>query len=107
MISISTAEGKWPGNWESEYLFSLRDLQLLDLDDDVRKDTIVSIFLSVEKVIINNISIFFFLYFISVAFTDDPYVSVKFKKLTIKLMNFYKQVFIISNPIAIVFVYYK
>ncbi|XP_047981512.1 large ribosomal RNA subunit accumulation protein YCED homolog 2, chloroplastic isoform X2 [Salvia hispanica] len=51
LIAISTAEAKWHGNWNSEYLFSLRDLQLLDLSDDdgVRKDTNVSINLSVQK----------------------------------------------------------
>ncbi|XP_057773631.1 large ribosomal RNA subunit accumulation protein YCED homolog 2, chloroplastic isoform X2 [Salvia miltiorrhiza] len=48
LISISTAEAKWHGKWNSEYLFSLRDLQLLDLDD-VHKDTNVSIALSVQK----------------------------------------------------------
>ncbi|KAL1556449.1 large ribosomal RNA subunit accumulation protein YCED 2, chloroplastic isoform X2 [Salvia divinorum] len=51
LIAISTAEAKWHGNWNSEYLFSLRDLQLLDLSDDdgVHKDTNVSINLSVQK----------------------------------------------------------
>ncbi|KAL1556450.1 large ribosomal RNA subunit accumulation protein YCED 2, chloroplastic isoform X2 [Salvia divinorum] len=52
LIAISTAEAKWHGNWNSEYLFSLRDLQLLDLSDDdgVHKDTNVSINLSVQKI---------------------------------------------------------
>lgn len=61
LISISTAEGKWHGNWESEYLFSLRDLQLLDLsDDDVREDTAVSVFLTVERVNNNTLFVYTF-----------------------------------------------
>ncbi|KAI3501977.1 hypothetical protein L1887_30007 [Cichorium endivia] len=31
LIRISTAEGKWQGNWNADYSFSLRDLRLEDL----------------------------------------------------------------------------
>ncbi|KAL4570008.1 hypothetical protein LXL04_025657 [Taraxacum kok-saghyz] len=31
LIRISTAEGKWQGNWNADYSFSLRDLRLQDL----------------------------------------------------------------------------
>ncbi|GJS06732.1 hypothetical protein Tco_0363528 [Tanacetum coccineum] len=31
LVRISTAEGKWQGNWNADYNFTLRDLQLDDL----------------------------------------------------------------------------
>ncbi|KAK1438063.1 hypothetical protein QVD17_03875 [Tagetes erecta] len=34
LIRISTAEGKWQGNWNADYNFSLRDLRLDDLVED-------------------------------------------------------------------------
>ncbi|XP_071696278.1 large ribosomal RNA subunit accumulation protein YCED homolog 2, chloroplastic-like [Rutidosis leptorrhynchoides] len=34
LIRISTAEGKWQGNWNADYNFSLRDLRLEDLVED-------------------------------------------------------------------------
>lgn len=34
LIRISTAEGKWQGNCNADYIFSLRDLRLDDLVED-------------------------------------------------------------------------
>ncbi|KAH6773986.1 E3 ubiquitin-protein ligase [Perilla frutescens var. frutescens] len=51
LIRISTSEAKWHGNWNSEYLLSLRDLQLHDLSHDHlhKDDTNVFINLSIQK----------------------------------------------------------
>lgn len=53
MIRISTADGRWHGNWSCDYLLSLQDLRLGDLveeDDGNKKDAQVSVNLSVHKV---------------------------------------------------------
>ncbi|KAL3830653.1 hypothetical protein ACJIZ3_019455 [Penstemon smallii] len=49
LITISTSDGKWHGNWDCDYTFSLQDLQLHDLLEDVHKDTHVSLTLSIQK----------------------------------------------------------
>lgn len=51
LIKISTAEGRWQGKWNTEYNFSLRDLQLQDLAEDGNGEAKVSISLCVDKVI--------------------------------------------------------
>lgn len=50
LITISTAEGRWQGNWTSDYIFTLRDLQLEDLAEDGQKDAHVFIKLCIQKV---------------------------------------------------------
>ncbi|KAK9275343.1 hypothetical protein L1049_022607 [Liquidambar formosana] len=49
LIKISTAEGRWHGNWTCDYIFSLRQLRLEDLADDGHKDADVSINLCIHK----------------------------------------------------------
>lgn len=49
LITISTAEGRWNGKWECDYLFNLHQLQLHDLSIDAHKDTNVFINLSIQK----------------------------------------------------------
>ncbi|XP_015582064.1 large ribosomal RNA subunit accumulation protein YCED homolog 2, chloroplastic isoform X2 [Ricinus communis] len=49
LISISTADGKWHGKWNCDYLLSLQDLQLEDLIEDEQKDAEVSISLCIQK----------------------------------------------------------
>ncbi|XP_004296480.1 PREDICTED: uncharacterized protein LOC101290944 [Fragaria vesca subsp. vesca] len=52
VIRISTADGRWHGNWGCDYLLSLQDLRLADLiedDDGNTKDAQVSVNLSVHK----------------------------------------------------------
>ncbi|XP_061990982.1 large ribosomal RNA subunit accumulation protein YCED homolog 2, chloroplastic [Rosa rugosa] len=52
VIRISTADGRWHGNWGCDYLLSLQDLRLGDLveeDDGNKKDAQVSVNLSVHK----------------------------------------------------------
>ncbi|KAK1387330.1 large ribosomal RNA subunit accumulation protein YCED-like [Heracleum sosnowskyi] len=49
LIKISTAEGRWQGKWNTEYNFSLRDLQLQDLAEDGNGEAKVSISLCVDK----------------------------------------------------------
>ncbi|OMO72336.1 hypothetical protein COLO4_27670 [Corchorus olitorius] len=50
LITISTADGRWPGTWSCDYLLSLRDLNLDDLlEDDEQKDAQVSINLCIHK----------------------------------------------------------
>ncbi|KAK4348254.1 hypothetical protein RND71_034593 [Anisodus tanguticus] len=49
LVRISTSEGRWHGEWNSDYIFSLRDLQLEDLAEDAHTDTQVSINLSIHK----------------------------------------------------------
>lgn len=57
MITVSPSDGRWHGNWNSEYVVSLKQLRLADLieDDDHlhqhnNKDAQVSINLSIQKV---------------------------------------------------------
>lgn len=50
LITISTADGRWQGNWTSDYIFTLRDLQLEDLAEDGQKDAHVFINLCIQKV---------------------------------------------------------
>ncbi|KAL0296453.1 UNVERIFIED_CONTAM: Large ribosomal RNA subunit accumulation protein YCED2, chloroplastic [Sesamum radiatum] len=45
------SDGRWHGKWNSDYTFSIQELQLHDLPDDVQKDTDVSVALSIQKVI--------------------------------------------------------
>ncbi|KAI3453273.1 hypothetical protein Pfo_009936 [Paulownia fortunei] len=49
LITISTSDGRWHGKWHCDYIFSLQELQLHDLSDDVHKDTNVSISLCIQK----------------------------------------------------------
>nr|ACJ83320.1 unknown [Medicago truncatula]AFK47812.1 unknown [Medicago truncatula] len=54
LITISPADGKYNGEWTSDYLVSLRDLHLQDLievEDDPRKNAQVVINLCVQKVV--------------------------------------------------------
>ncbi|CAN4105507.1 unnamed protein product [Withania somnifera] len=49
LVTISTSDGRWHGEWNCDYIFSLRDLQLEDLAEDGHTDTQVSITLSIHK----------------------------------------------------------
>ncbi|XP_058097939.1 large ribosomal RNA subunit accumulation protein YCED homolog 2, chloroplastic isoform X2 [Magnolia sinica] len=49
LITISTSDGKWHGQWTYDYIFSLRELQVADLAEDGQKDAEVSISLSIDK----------------------------------------------------------
>lgn len=56
LITVSPSDGRWHGNWNSEYVVSLKQLRLADLieDDDhlhqhKNKDAQVSINLSIQK----------------------------------------------------------
>ncbi|KAL0409162.1 UNVERIFIED_CONTAM: Large ribosomal RNA subunit accumulation protein YCED2, chloroplastic [Sesamum radiatum] len=50
LITISPSDGRWHGKWNSDYTFSIQELQLHDLPDDVQKDTDVSVALSIQKI---------------------------------------------------------
>uniref|UniRef100_A0A2P2LCV4 Uncharacterized protein n=1 Tax=Rhizophora mucronata TaxID=61149 RepID=A0A2P2LCV4_RHIMU len=65
LITISTTDGRWQGNWSSDYLLSFQDLQLEDLIEDEYKDGKVSISLSIQKVIpaFSNFAIVFLAHF--------------------------------------------
>eukprot|EP00268_Persea_americana_P067295 TRINITY_DN9246_c0_g1_i1.p1 TRINITY_DN9246_c0_g1~~TRINITY_DN9246_c0_g1_i1.p1 ORF type:complete len:239 (-),score=34.65 TRINITY_DN9246_c0_g1_i1:358-1074(-) len=49
LITISTTDGRWQGQWTNDYIFSLRELQLEDLAEEGQKDTQVSIHLDIQK----------------------------------------------------------
>ncbi|CAK9140742.1 unnamed protein product [Ilex paraguariensis] len=49
LITISTSDGRWHGEWKRDYLFSLQDLQLEDLAEDGHRDAEVSITLFIHK----------------------------------------------------------
>ncbi|MCD9643553.1 hypothetical protein HAX54_031136 [Datura stramonium] len=49
LVRISTSDGRWHGEWNSDYILSLRDLQLEDLAEDGQTNTQVSIKLSMHK----------------------------------------------------------
>ncbi|KAG9150783.1 hypothetical protein Leryth_002935 [Lithospermum erythrorhizon] len=51
LVTVSTADGKWHGNWNLDYVFSLQQLQLQDLseDDHDNKDSQVSVKLCIHK----------------------------------------------------------
>ncbi|XP_055804091.1 large ribosomal RNA subunit accumulation protein YCED homolog 2, chloroplastic [Solanum dulcamara] len=49
LVTISSSDGRWRGEWNCDYIFSLRDLQLEDLAEDGQTDTQVSIQLSIHK----------------------------------------------------------
>ncbi|WJZ81372.1 hypothetical protein VitviT2T_001218 [Vitis vinifera] len=50
LITISTSDGRWHGKWNSDYVFSFRELQLEDLvEEDEEKDAEVSISLCIHK----------------------------------------------------------
>ncbi|KZV21329.1 hypothetical protein F511_24510 [Dorcoceras hygrometricum] len=52
LITISSSDGRWHGNWNCDYTFTLRQLlHQQDLPDDVDKDADVSINLCIQKVI--------------------------------------------------------
>lgn len=59
LITLSPSEGKWNGNWNTQYNVSLRDLQLQDLVEDGPTNSRVSVDLSVQRVI-NKLSFLFF-----------------------------------------------
>ncbi|GAB4842819.1 hypothetical protein Ancab_012796 [Ancistrocladus abbreviatus] len=48
-VSTSSGNGRWPGKWTCDYIFSLKDLHLEDLAEDGRFDTQVSVTLSLQK----------------------------------------------------------
>jgi len=52
LITLSPSEGKWNGNWKTQYDVSLRDLQLQDLVEDGPPNSRVSVDLSVQRVTI-------------------------------------------------------
>lgn len=39
LVTVSTADGKWQGNWNLDYVFSLQQLQLQDLSEDDNDQT--------------------------------------------------------------------
>ncbi|XP_015066126.1 large ribosomal RNA subunit accumulation protein YCED homolog 2, chloroplastic [Solanum pennellii] len=47
LVRISSSDGKWHGEWNSDYIFTLRDLQLEDLAEE--RDTPIYIQLSIHK----------------------------------------------------------
>ncbi|XP_010466141.1 PREDICTED: uncharacterized protein LOC104746377 [Camelina sativa] len=49
LITLSPSEGKWNGNWNTQYDVSLRDLQLQDLVEDGPANSRVSVDLSVQR----------------------------------------------------------
>ncbi|XP_065865425.1 large ribosomal RNA subunit accumulation protein YCED homolog 2, chloroplastic isoform X1 [Euphorbia lathyris] len=52
LVTISTGDGKWQGNWTCQFLISLEDLHLQDLIEDhhqQHKDAQVSVTLTVQK----------------------------------------------------------
>nr|GMD65487.1 large ribosomal RNA subunit accumulation protein YCED homolog 2, chloroplastic [Ipomoea batatas] len=49
LITISTSDGKWQGSWNSDYTFSLRDLHLQELAEDINQDAQVSVTLCIHK----------------------------------------------------------
>ncbi|KAI9118803.1 hypothetical protein K1719_010248 [Acacia pycnantha] len=52
LITISTGDGKWLGEWTSDYKLSLKDLQLQDLvevEEDKKKNAQVLVSLSIQK----------------------------------------------------------
>ncbi|KAJ9549346.1 hypothetical protein OSB04_021889 [Centaurea solstitialis] len=54
LIRISTAEGKWQGNWTADYNFSLRDLRLDDLvEDGDPNDARAFVSLSIHRITTN------------------------------------------------------
>lgn len=51
LITLSPSEGKWNGNWNTQYNVSLRDLQLEDLVESGPANARVAVDLSVQRVI--------------------------------------------------------
>ncbi|XP_054793206.1 large ribosomal RNA subunit accumulation protein YCED homolog 2, chloroplastic-like [Prosopis cineraria] len=52
LITVSTSDGKWHGEWTSDYKLSLQDLQLQDLvevEEDKKKNAQVLVSLSIQK----------------------------------------------------------
>ncbi|KFK39306.1 hypothetical protein AALP_AA3G227200 [Arabis alpina] len=49
LITLSPSEGKWNGNWNTQYNVSLRDLNLQDLVEDGPTNSRVSVDLSVQR----------------------------------------------------------
>ncbi|KAH0456448.1 hypothetical protein IEQ34_014355 [Dendrobium chrysotoxum] len=49
LITISTSCGKWQGQWNCDYLLSLRELQLADLAEEGDKNAEVLVSLSIQK----------------------------------------------------------
>ncbi|GKV39255.1 hypothetical protein SLEP1_g47059 [Rubroshorea leprosula] len=49
LISISTKDGRWDGDWSCDFLISLKDLRLSDLVEDEHKNAQVSINLRIQK----------------------------------------------------------
>ncbi|KAB2090413.1 hypothetical protein ERO13_A03G110300v2 [Gossypium hirsutum] len=50
LVTISTADGRWHGTWNCDYLLSLKQLNLDDLvEDDEQRDAQVSINLCIQK----------------------------------------------------------
>ncbi|KAJ9709486.1 hypothetical protein PVL29_001119 [Vitis rotundifolia] len=50
LITISTSDGRWHGKWNTDYVFSFRELKLEDLvEEDEEKDAEVSISLCIHK----------------------------------------------------------
>ncbi|XP_028804982.1 large ribosomal RNA subunit accumulation protein YCED homolog 2, chloroplastic isoform X2 [Neltuma alba] len=52
LVTISTGDGKWHGEWTSDYKLTLQDLQLQDLvevEEDKKKNAQVLVSLSIQK----------------------------------------------------------
>ncbi|KAK4283990.1 hypothetical protein QN277_000884 [Acacia crassicarpa] len=52
LVTISTSDGKWRGEWTSDYKLSLQDLQLQDLvevEEDKKENAQVLVSLSIQK----------------------------------------------------------
>ncbi|XP_006847876.2 large ribosomal RNA subunit accumulation protein YCED homolog 2, chloroplastic isoform X2 [Amborella trichopoda] len=49
LISISTADGRWHGQWTCHYIFSLEELELADLAEEGEKGAEVMVSLSIQK----------------------------------------------------------
>lgn len=56
LVTISSSDGRWHGEWNSDYIFTLRDLQLEDLPEDGQTHTQVKIKLYIHKVSSNYYS---------------------------------------------------
>ncbi|KAF6150746.1 hypothetical protein GIB67_020829 [Kingdonia uniflora] len=49
LITIPTSGGRWQGEWISDYILSLKDLELADLAENGQKDAQVFVSFNVEK----------------------------------------------------------
>ncbi|RVX06178.1 Large ribosomal RNA subunit accumulation protein YCED-like 2, chloroplastic [Vitis vinifera] len=82
LITISTSDGRWHGKWNSDYVFSFRELQLEDLvEEDEEKDAEVSISLCIHKVIIFPVPhLFIHVHHASFGFSVDGRIITSFTR---------------------------